>query len=382
MLKSRSRGDQQRYLILLARAVIVSIYPYVLLQYNTNNSLVHHVSSSFLNSCPSSFVRNRNYDDLTNQKPMHRSQHMDIFSDNQHRSSKIKLYTTKKEKNESPTSKEKIKKEVKNDATNKQFLERTKRLIVLIDDEEPIRLAVGDFLYDAGYQVTACADADAFLDLFTTTTIKKEDGITPPPTIPDVIVSDIRMPNSSKDGIDLTKIIRSNDRLSRVPVILLTAKTLTNDRILGYKAGANIYLPKPFDPNELLAIIDNLISRKNQIIEGSTNKGSKVLDLQNEMDDIKYILKQQNYDIDTKSSSALVKSNVIEEDEGIYLTPVELEVLELLSNGYTNGEIATKRNVGIAWVNRVIQKMYMKTGTKTRTELVRWGMKNDQISIR
>ena len=60
-----------------------------------------------------------------------------------------------------------------------KFLERTKRWIVIVDDEEPIRLAVGDFLYDRGYQVTACADADSMLRLCSTS-----DQV----TIPDAII--------------------------------------------------------------------------------------------------------------------------------------------------------------------------------------------------
>ncbi len=48
-----------------------------------------------------------------------------------------------------------------------KFVERNKRWIIIVDDEEAIRMAVGDFLYDRGYQVTACADADSMLDLLT-----------------------------------------------------------------------------------------------------------------------------------------------------------------------------------------------------------------------
>lgn len=58
-----------------------------------------------------------------------------------------------------------------------KFIERNKRWIVIVDDEEPIRMAVGDFLYDQGYQLTACADADAMLQLCSSSSDEDpEDG--------------------------------------------------------------------------------------------------------------------------------------------------------------------------------------------------------------
>jgi DNA-binding response OmpR family regulator len=59
-----------------------------------------------------------------------------------------------------------------------------------------------------------------------------------------------------KDGLALLHLIRSDAHLERVPVILLTTKGMAKDRIEGYKAGADVYLPKqkPFNPEELLAI--------------------------------------------------------------------------------------------------------------------------------
>jgi hypothetical protein len=66
------------------------------------------------------------------------------------------------------------------------FIERSKRWIVIVDDEEPIRMAVGDFLYDQGYQVTACADADSMLQLCSSSSQDVIDGELG--AIPDAIV--------------------------------------------------------------------------------------------------------------------------------------------------------------------------------------------------
>jgi DNA-binding response OmpR family regulator len=70
---------------------------------------------------------------------------------------------------------------------NPKFIERSKRWIVIVDDEEPIRMAVGDFLYDQGYQVTACADADSMLQLCSSSNEDLKDGALTT-TIPDAII--------------------------------------------------------------------------------------------------------------------------------------------------------------------------------------------------
>lgn len=245
--------------------------------------------------------------------------------------------------------------------TDAKFLERNKRWIVLVDDEEAIRLAVGDYLYDQGYQVTACADADSFLDVCQKT-VGLDGGASPQP-VPDAIVSDVRMPG--KDGLELLGLIRSDARLSRVPVILLTAKGMAADRVAGYQAGANVYLPKPFAPEELLSILDNSIQRRQQM---TSNKAGSLIDLKQEMASIKEIMK--------KNAGGVVKRT------NVYLTLVEREVLDLLCNGYTNKEIAEERGVSIIGVNRMIQKLYTVTETETRTELVRWAMKTGYVSKR
>ena len=238
-----------------------------------------------------------------------------------------------------------------------KFLERNKKWVIIVDDEEAIRLAVGDFLYDQGYRVTACADADALLEVCAK---PRSDGELP--AIPDAIISDIRMPE--KDGIELLGLLRADERLARVPVILLTAKSFVQDRIEGYKAGADVYLTKPFDPEELLSIIDNVIRRRKQM----SGKNGNLMDLKQDMEIIKQIMR--------RNSEGVVKKT------DVYLTDAERDVLELLCKGYTNAEIATERGVGVIRINRLIQKIYLETETRTRTELVRWAISTGYVSTR
>jgi DNA-binding NarL/FixJ family response regulator len=167
-----------------------------------------------------------------------------------------------------------------------------------------------------------------------------------------------------KNGIELLGLIRADQRLAKVPVVLLTAKAMAQDRVQGYKAGADAYLPKPFDPDELLSIVDNLITRQHQM----SGKSGELMDLKEDMEKIKQIMKRNS-------------ANVVKKTD-IYLTDMEREVLELLCKGFTNAEIADERSVSIIGINRVIQKLYLKTETRNRTELVRWAMTTGYVSSR
>ncbi|GKZ01113.1 hypothetical protein MPSEU_001062900 [Mayamaea pseudoterrestris] len=230
---------------------------------------------------------------------------------------------------------------------DRKFLERNQRWVVLVDDELAIRQAVGDYLYDQGYQVTACSDADAFLELCSQPLQQQPSATSKLPSIPDAIISDIRMPG--KDGIQLLRLIRDDDRLSRVPVILLTAKGMVQDRIVGFK-------------NELLSILDNLILRRKQMQKDT----GEIDELKANMSEIKMLMKQ--------NSENLVK------DTDVYLTPVERQVLELLCKGFTNGEIANERNSSVSAMRSCITRLYQKTSTNTRTALVRWALQTGYVS--
>lgn len=242
-----------------------------------------------------------------------------------------------------------------------KFVSRNKRWVIVVDDEEPIRIAVGDFLYDQGFQVTACASADSMLEVCGTLDRASpgSDGL---PKVPDCIVSDIRMPG--KDGIELLGLIRSDPILATVPVVLLTAKAMANDRVQGYRAGADAYLPKPFDPDELLSIIDNVILRRQQM----SGQGGTLLQLKDDITKIKEIMRRNS-------------ANVVKKTD-IYLTNKERDVLELLCQGFTNSEIADERKSSVFDINMIVQRLRNKTGSRNRTELVRWAISTGYVSPR
>ena len=237
-----------------------------------------------------------------------------------------------------------------------EFQRRNKLWVVLVDDEESIRFAVGDFLYDRGYEVTACADAKSLLDLIVVKN-KSTKNQQKQPRLPDLIISDVRMPESDKNGYELVQFLRSADTsiegsplnqqslasLRNLPIMLLTAKAMTEDRIMGYKAGADVVLPKPFSPEELVSIIDGLILRRHQRLSpkkgqpqqplldsAPTSASENLRSLKREIDEIKAIV-QQN------AATTVQKTDVV-------LTDKERKIVELLSKGYTLREIASEIN--------------------------------------
>ena len=121
---------------------------------------------------------------------------------------------------------------------------RQKPTILVADDDRAIRESLDRLLGLEGHRVTAVADGAAAVEAV-------HDGVV------DLIVLDLMMPTI--DGLTVCRLLRSEG--SRVPILMLTARTETSDRVAGLDAGADDYLPKPFDPDELLARVRALLRR-------------------------------------------------------------------------------------------------------------------------
>lgn len=115
--------------------------------------------------------------------------------------------------------------------------------LLVVDDDERIRGLLAKFLLRGGFLVTAARDAAHARRLLAGLDF-------------DLIVLDVMMPG--EDGVSFCRELR---RTRAVPVLLLTAKGETADRIAGLEAGADDYLPKPFEPRELLLRINAILRR-------------------------------------------------------------------------------------------------------------------------
>jgi len=115
--------------------------------------------------------------------------------------------------------------------------------ILIVDDDTRLRDLLRKFLTEAGFRITAAENAEAAR--------AKLKGIAF-----DLLVVDVMMPGES--GLDLTRSLRQT---SAVPILMLTAMGESDDRINGLEQGADDYLPKPFEPRELLLRIHNILKR-------------------------------------------------------------------------------------------------------------------------
>ncbi|MGB3247263.1 MAG: response regulator [Sulfitobacter sp.] len=115
--------------------------------------------------------------------------------------------------------------------------------LLIVDDDERIRTLLQKFLMRNGFLVTAARDAAHARRILTGLEF-------------DLIVLDVMMPG--EDGISLTRSLRET---MQTPILLLTAKGETANRIEGLEAGADDYLPKPFEPKELLLRINAILRR-------------------------------------------------------------------------------------------------------------------------
>ena len=117
------------------------------------------------------------------------------------------------------------------------------RHLLVVDDDDRIRTLLKEFLSRQGFRVTAAAHAEAAKRMLQLLDF-------------DLLILDVMMPG--EDGFSLSKWVRKH---SSVPILILTARGLPDDRIMGLSLGADDYLSKPFEPQELLLRIEAILRR-------------------------------------------------------------------------------------------------------------------------
>lgn len=218
-------------------------------------------------------------------------------------------------------------------------------LTILVADDDPgTRLSISDYLELSGYLVVSAEDgrkALAMVDQYQ----------------PHLIVTDITMPQM--DGYELVRQVRRQPAFRLLPVIFLTARTNTQERILGYQLGCDAYLPKPFDLEELGAVIRNLLERV-QMIQLEWRMRSPTPEIES-----------QQQPAEQPRSSAIATA--------LDLTPREWEVLDLLTDGLSNSQIGDRLHLSSRTVEKYVSSLLRKTETNNRAELVRFAMEHHLV---
>jgi DNA-binding NarL/FixJ family response regulator len=202
----------------------------------------------------------------------------------------------------------------------------SKRLLV-VDDEPNLLRAVAACLRAERYEVsTARSGQEALLQLAE--------------SVPDLIISDIRMPGM--DGYKLARQLRGAPRTALVPIVFLTAKDETADRVEGFRAGIDAYLTKPFEPEELIAVVNAILNR----VERTHSQIARLV-----------------------SATAVNESPPSLHDEA--LTDAENRVAVAVSRGLSNKEIAAELEISVRTVENHISHILEKKGFNNRVEIAR-----------
>jgi len=174
--------------------------------------------------------------------------------------------------------------------------------ILVVDDDDGIRILVKKYLNENNYLVTTASSAEDALEKIKIIKF-------------DLIILDIMMPG--KSGLEF---IEENQKKLDTPIILLTAKGEANERIEGLEIGADDYLPKPFEPKELLLRIKNIIEK--------TKKS-----------DQKRVIQFENIKID------LNKQIILKENNEYKINNTEKKILEKMINN--PGKTFSRENIGV-----------------------------------
>ena len=213
----------------------------------------------------------------------------------------------------------------------KENSQKDSKKLLLIDDDPNLILLVKDYLEFRGYQVMTAENGREALDILEQ-------------NIPDMIICDVMMPEM--DGYSLVNHIREEPRTNRIPVLFLSAKGQSQDRVKGLNEGADVYMVKPFEPEELVAQVESSLNQIKRWQQG------------------------RPIGLDGGVPTIHVPHHV-------ELTPTELKVVQLVAKGMANREIAEKLKVSQRTIESHVSNMLNKTSLNNRTELARWAIESN-----
>jgi len=214
--------------------------------------------------------------------------------------------------------------------------------VLVAEDDLGTRLSVSDYLELQGYGVVTAENGQKALE-----TVRQYQ--------PHLIVTDISMP--LLDGFEFIRQVRRQPAFRLLPVIFLTARNNTEERIRGYQVGCDAYLPKPFELAELGAVVRNLLERA-QMIESEW----------------RLRLRSVETEVTNQASEIQADLDQIEQATQLGLTCREQDVLNVLIEGHSNGQIGERLHLSSRTVEKYVSSLLRKTETSNRAELVRYAL--------
>jgi DNA-binding response OmpR family regulator len=169
----------------------------------------------------------------------------------------------------------------------KQDIKDLKTKILLVEDDQNLGFVIKDNLEIQGYEVVLCEDGESALSAFSNQEF-------------DICILDVMLPR--KDGISSALEIRAINQ--QIPIIFLSAKSMKEDKIAGFKAGADDYVTKPFSIEELILRIEVFLKRSKGV---SFNEASvyKLNDYTFDYNNLSLSSKQNNYSLTKKEADVL-----------------------------------------------------------------------------
>lgn len=204
--------------------------------------------------------------------------------------------------------------------------------LLLIDDDPNLILLVKDYLEFRGFTVTTAENGRDALDVLSSMN-------------PDMIICDVMMPEM--DGYAFVEKVRSNPETEWIPILFLSAKGQSQDRVKGLNTGADVYMVKPFEPEELVAQVESSLKQASRLIKQQAKGGNG-------------------------------SGPAIQVPFDVELTPTELRVVQFVARGMANREIADELKVSQRTIESHVSNMLGKTGLHNRTELARWAIENNK----
>jgi two-component system alkaline phosphatase synthesis response regulator PhoP len=212
----------------------------------------------------------------------------------------------------------------------------SQRILVVDDDRQIVRL-VQSYLQQSGFTVLTAYDGEEALHV-----VRREK--------PDLVVLDLMLPG--RDGLDVTRIVRSDEALAAIPILMLTARVEDVDKLIGLELGADDYLTKPFNPPEVVARVKAILRRSSGALKPPA------------------IVQIRGLRLDLERHAATI------DDRPLELTPTEFDLLRVLmqnpERAFTRSELIEKTlGYGYEGLERTIDSHIKNLRKKIETDPAR-----------